>query len=86
MEDTTYKKALGLKNAISREELKLHRIEKLLKYNKLCCKIEGDLHSNRSLMGDYYSENAEFIKKLLEADKILVTKELERLNKEFKNL
>ena len=35
---------------------------------------------------EYTSENSEFIRQLLEADKILVTKELEELYQEFKEL
>jgi hypothetical protein len=83
MDSETYKKAAELNKSIDSIKYEIHRIERILESTELSCKIAGYPKSEYYRVGDYYSQNKELIRKILESDKANYILELEKLTKQL---
>ena len=86
MESSTYILAQEINSKIDRNEARVRHIDILLKSCGISCAISGTQHNQFRKTADYVTTNKEFIKKLLEADRIQIESELKVLKQQFSEL
>lgn len=86
METDKFKKAKELSEQIEQWKFRIFHIETLIDSCDIYCEIDGVPKNRCNRLNKYHSSNTEFIKKLLENDKLLLETKLNDLQKQFNEL
>lgn len=86
MNTESFEKAKEIQEKIERKSTSIRKIEQLLNCCGVGATIKGTKRGESRLQVEHYSINREIIEHLLIADKEILSKELEELQKQFADL